>query len=150
MSASNLDGETTYSHRFIVGVLSSSFGHGHFFLHPFQFIVHHSTLRLLGIETVSKNPFNYKHSLYPLYGNSSGPAPSKSYLQFMVPLLQLHACSWNTAVTKPKLNSMVWVRERTIPTEQPSLIGEVTANFLRIEGATWSAWRIPTAVFSVF
>jgi hypothetical protein len=48
-------------------------------------------------------------------------------------------------------NSMVWVRERTIPTERPPLVGEVIANFcVRIEGATWSAWRIPTAVFSVF
>jgi hypothetical protein len=31
-------------------------------------------------------------------------------------------------VTK-KLNSMVWVRERTIPTERPPLVGEVIANF---------------------
>jgi hypothetical protein len=30
---------------------------------------------------------------------------------------------------KTKLNSMVWVRERTIPTERPPLVGEVTANF---------------------
>jgi hypothetical protein len=50
---------------------------------------------------------------------------------------------------KKKKNSMVWVREQTIPTKRPPLIGEVSANFLRIEGATWSAWRIPTAVFSV-
>jgi hypothetical protein len=28
-----------------------------------------------------------------------------------------------------KTNSMVWVRERTIPTERPSLVGEVIANF---------------------
>jgi hypothetical protein len=28
---------------------------------------------------------------------------------------------------------VVWVRERTIPTEGPPLIGEVSANFLRIE-----------------
>jgi hypothetical protein len=41
------------------------------------------------------------------------------------------------------------VRERTIPTERLPLVGEVIANFLRTEGATWSAWRIPTAVFSV-
>jgi hypothetical protein len=27
-----------------------------------------------------------------------------------------------------KLNSMVWVRERTIPTERPPLVGEVIAN----------------------
>jgi hypothetical protein len=46
-------------------------------------------------------------------------------------------------------NSMVWVRERTISTERPPLVGEVIANFLRRGGATWSAWRIPTAVFSV-
>jgi hypothetical protein len=29
---------------------------------------------------------------------------------------------------KLKLNSMVWVRERTIPTERPPLVGEVIAN----------------------
>jgi hypothetical protein len=45
---------------------------------------------------------------------------------------------------------MVRVRERTIPTELPPLVGEVIANFLRIEGATWSAWRIPSAVFLDF
>jgi hypothetical protein len=28
-----------------------------------------------------------------------------------------------------KKNSMVWVRERTIPTERQPLVGEVTANF---------------------
>jgi hypothetical protein len=28
-------------------------------------------------------------------------------------------------ITKKKLNSMVWVRERTIPTERPPLVGEV-------------------------
>jgi hypothetical protein len=28
-----------------------------------------------------------------------------------------------------KTNSMVWVRERTIPTERPPLLGEVVANF---------------------
>jgi hypothetical protein len=34
---------------------------------------------------------------------------------------------------------MVLVRERTIPSELPPLVGEVIANFLMIEGATWSA-----------
>jgi hypothetical protein len=32
---------------------------------------------------------------------------------------------------KKKLNSMVWVRERTIPTERPPLVGEVIANFCK-------------------
>jgi hypothetical protein len=31
-------------------------------------------------------------------------------------------------VTKTKTKSMVWVRERTIPTERPPLVGEVIAN----------------------
>jgi hypothetical protein len=30
---------------------------------------------------------------------------------------------------KPKLNSVALVRERTIPTERPPLVGEVAANF---------------------
>jgi hypothetical protein len=32
-------------------------------------------------------------------------------------------------IKRPKKNSMVWVRERTIPTERPPLVGEVIANF---------------------
>jgi hypothetical protein len=43
---------------------------------------------------------------------------------------------------------MIWVRERTIPIERPPPVNKVIAIFLRIEGVTWSAWRIPTAVFS--
>jgi hypothetical protein len=38
-----------------------------------------------------------------------------------------------------KKNSMVRVRERTIPTERPPLVNEVIADFLQIKGATWSA-----------
>jgi hypothetical protein len=37
-----------------------------------------------------------------------------------------------------------------LPTERPPLVGEVSANVLRTEDATWSARRIPTAVFSAF
>jgi hypothetical protein len=32
-------------------------------------------------------------------------------------------------MTKVKLNSMVWVREQTIPTEQQPLVGQVSTNF---------------------
>jgi hypothetical protein len=55
-----------------------------------------------------------------------------------------------TIYTKTKLNSVAWVRKRTIPTKRPPLVGEVSAKFLQIEGTTWSAWRIPTAIFSAF
>jgi hypothetical protein len=33
------------------------------------------------------------------------------------------------ASKEQQTNSMVWVRERTIPTERPPLVGEVIANF---------------------
>jgi hypothetical protein len=42
--------------------------------------------------------------------------------------------------------SMALVRKRTIPTERPLLVGEVSANFLRTKGVTWPAQWIPTAV----
>jgi hypothetical protein len=41
-----------------------------------------------------------------------------------------------------KLNSVAWVCERT------PLVDELSANFCGLEGAIWSSWRIPTAVFS--
>jgi hypothetical protein len=47
--------------------------------------------------------------------------------------------------------SVALVRKRTIPYRPTATVGEVSANFLRIEGVAWSAQRIPTAVnFSVF
>jgi hypothetical protein len=52
--------------------------------------------------------------------------------------------SWRSL--KKKLNSVVFVRKRTIPTERPPLVGEVSANFLRQDGVAWSAQRIPMAV----
>jgi hypothetical protein len=47
--------------------------------------------------------------------------------------------------TKTKIPWLL-VRKRTIPTESPPLVGEVSVKLLRIEGVTWSAQRIPTAV----
>jgi hypothetical protein len=48
----------------------------------------------------------------------------------------LRTSTTKTDIPTKKLNSMVWVRERTIPTERPPLVDEVIANFLRIEGST--------------
>jgi hypothetical protein len=42
------------------------------------------------------------------------------------------------------------VREQTLPTEWPPLVGEVRTNCLRIEYITCSPQRIPTIVFSSF
>jgi hypothetical protein len=35
----------------------------------------------------------------------------------------------NQSRNKYKTNSLAWVRERTIPTERPPRVGEVSANF---------------------
>ena len=52
---------------------------------------------------------------------------------------------------KLKLNSVALVRERTIPTERPPPVGEVSANFLRLEGCHVVSATVPTAVLiSVF
>src|SRR5215467_1853563 len=45
-----------------------------------------------------------------------------------------------------KINSVALVRERTIPTERPPPVGEVSANFCGSRGVTWSVQRAPTAV----
>ena len=41
---------------------------------------------------------------------------------------------------------MSLVRERTIPTERPPPVGEVSVNFCGYRGVTWLAQRVPTAV----
>jgi hypothetical protein len=40
-------------------------------------------------------------------------------------------------------NSVALVRERTIPTERPPLVGEVSANFCEYRGVAWSMRQIP-------
>jgi hypothetical protein len=52
------------------------------------------------------------------FGPDRWPSSGNMYIKYTDPLTY-------TVVT---LNSMVWVRERTIPTERPPLVGEVSAN----------------------
>jgi hypothetical protein len=47
-------------------------------------------------------------------------------------------------------NSVAWVRERTIPTERPPLVREVSANFADWGVSYGQCGRSPTAVISVF
>jgi hypothetical protein len=44
-----------------------------------------------------------------------------------------------------KKTCVALVRKQTIPTKQPPLIGELSANFCGLEGVTWSMQQIPTA-----
>jgi hypothetical protein len=48
-----------------------------------------------------------------------------------------------------ELNSVAWVRERTIPNERPPLVAEVNANFCGYK-VSRDQREIPTAVFSTF
>jgi hypothetical protein len=57
---------------------------------------------------------------------------SRSKFQACWLLCQLNTCKLETGYCFgyiKKKNSMVWVRERTIPIERPPLVGEVIANF---------------------
>jgi hypothetical protein len=56
----------------------------------------------------------------------------------------------NKVKKKKKKNSMVWFRERTIPTVRPPLVGEVIANFCGYRVPRGQRDRSPLAVFSVF
>ena len=62
----------------------------------------------------------------------------------MAPKVPVLASRWPEFISK--LNSEALVRERTIPTERPPPVGEVSANFCGQRGVTWSAQRVPTAV----
>jgi hypothetical protein len=53
-------------------------------------------------------------------------------------------------ISKTRINSVAWVRERTIPPPSDRRLSEKLVPNLRIEGDTWSEWRIPTAVLSDF
>jgi hypothetical protein len=55
------------------------------------------------------------------------PTDRRSQMQYF--LCSLCCIIYSIYKTKLKLNSMVWVHERTIPTERPLLVGEVIANF---------------------
>jgi hypothetical protein len=57
------------------------------------------------------------------------------------PHLRKFAC--RSVRTLQLTNSMALVRERTIPTERPQLVGEVSANFCGLRGVAWSVRRIP-------
>jgi hypothetical protein len=60
---------------------------------------------------------------------------------------------WNVLTNLNSLctyNSVALMREKTILTERPPLVGEISANFCEYRGVVWSARSISTAVFLVF
>jgi hypothetical protein len=82
-----------------------------------------------------------------MFGTCTSPFQAGLLLYWRQNVVQHHI---NKEICTKKKNSVVLVRKRTVPTDRPPHVGEVSANFLRIEGVAWSAQRIPTAIFSVF
>jgi hypothetical protein len=68
---------------------------------------------------------------------------TRAFLKILPDVISLPRCRCSF---KSKLNSVALVHKRTIPTERPPLVGEVSANFLQVEGVVWSAQRIPMAL----
>jgi hypothetical protein len=104
-------------------------------------------------RNVADNPWDYTATQF--WSLESLDLVTKNFYEFNIILIVHRECvslqNRNFAfIKKTKKNSMVWVRERTIPTDRATAACRRSdCLLLRIEGATWSAWRIPTAVFSV-
>jgi hypothetical protein len=64
---------------------------------------------------------------------------------------QFKDISEHSSKKNTKTNKLCGLNPRAnYTTEWLPFIGNVSSNFLRIEGATWSVWRIPEAVISIF
>ena len=70
----------------------------------------------------------------------------KFYLKLLNPRRVQRNITVHLRRSSCKKLSVALVRKRTIPTERPPPVGEVSANFCGYRGVTWSAHRIPTAV----
>jgi hypothetical protein len=63
--------------------------------------------------------------------------------QNYVPVLPYDRCVTPDLRRQRNTNPVAWVRERPIPTERPSLVGQVSASSCRERGVAWSARGIP-------
>jgi hypothetical protein len=80
------------------------------------------------VTTERKSPLPLQ--VNPAVTKQPSQAPLSHIILAMTPATGIlpECYKWVLTVTK-NLNSVIWVRERTIPTERPPLVGEVTANF---------------------
>jgi hypothetical protein len=85
----------------------------------------------------------------PMYSPCHLAVIFTTHKKIISPLINRFNCARNLVIIQIT-NSVALVRKRALPTERPPLVGEVSANFLRVEDVAWSRQRIPTAVFSVF
>jgi hypothetical protein len=76
--------------------------------------------------------FKTKHTTWDKDKNWTGyrcPEDKAVHIKYPLRLRQCYISKTRSPlVACTKLNSMVWVRERTIPTERPLLVGKVIAN----------------------
>jgi hypothetical protein len=87
----------------------------------FLLLIHSHPLPL-----IHRNLFTPFHSLTILYS-----LPLTYPLTYSHPFLRTHTNLWTLTHTVKNLKKTPWplVRKRTIPTERPPLVGEVSANF---------------------
>jgi hypothetical protein len=71
------------------------------------------------------------HGAVPNFASQEATSPKTHF----IPNVTLHLLNINN----DNNNSVALVRERTISTERPLLVGEISAIFLQVEGATLSA-----------
>jgi hypothetical protein len=90
------------------------------------------------------------HRFFVFVFNLPNTSSSTITLGLTQPLTKMSTRNLPCVGTKLK-NDTPW-SESASELHRPSdrRLSAVSANFLRIESATWSAWRIPMAVFSVF
>jgi hypothetical protein len=102
-------------------------------------VCHNETQHTNNTHHTNDAPHSTKHSTQN-YTNNKGHTTHNEYNANIL------TATTNTITTTIKKTPWPLVPKQTIPTERPKLVGEVSANFLRIEGVAWSAQRIPTAV----
>jgi hypothetical protein len=77
--------------------------------------------------------------------------PCFKKLSFDIRFLSLFREFWNVSLKNKKTNKLHGLSPQANYTDRATAACRRSdCQLLRIKGATWSAWRIPTAVFSVF
>jgi hypothetical protein len=91
-------------------------------------------LRSLALVGYSRNSHHFMEcemSLLSSYKRTIGfcPEPNEMWMLSARAIFRNEAGLWSICDSSYERNSVAWVRERTIPTERPPLVGEVSSNF---------------------
>jgi hypothetical protein len=118
-------------------------------------------LQIATKDNISTSPFKTTHSSRTIQTNPIHLTRSNICSNNQTTFLRSHKCrtsaihkptsSTNQQYTKQTNNKLHGLSQRANYTDRATAACRRSeCQLLRKEGATWSAWRIPTAVFSVF